>query len=213
MKKLLSLFLIGALGFTGLAQDEADQSEKAKKILDEISAESKTYKSLSVDFQLVVKGGEINSSQSGTAKVKGGKYYYETEDRKVFSDGVKVWTYLVEENECYIDKLADLDGGINPSEILNIWEDNFKFQYSKEISPTVHEIKLFPKDTKNSKYHTVIVTVDSEKKRITKAIIKTKENVLILFTVKKLTPNVDLSDDTFKWNPAKYKGVEEISNF
>jgi outer membrane lipoprotein-sorting protein len=213
MKKLLSLLLIGTLGFTGMAQDEADQSEKAKKILDEISAESKTYKSLSVDFQLVVKGGEINSSQSGTAKIKGGKYFYETEDRKVYSDGEKVWTYLVEENECYIDLLEDLDGGINPSEILNIWEDNFKFQYSKEISANVHEIKLFPKDTKNSKYHTVIVTVDSQKKRITKAIIKTKENVMILFTVKKLTPNVDISDGTFKWNPAKFKGVQEIENF
>jgi outer membrane lipoprotein-sorting protein len=211
MKKILTLFIMGVMGFTAIAQEE-DQSEKAKKILDEISAESKTFKTLSVDFRLVIKGGELNSDQSGTAKVKGDKYFYETDDRKVFSDGVKVWTYLIEENECYIDKLADLSGGINPSEILNIWEDNFKFQYSKEVSPGVHEIKLFPINTKDSKYHTVIVTVDSNKKRISKAIIKTKENVMIMFTIKTLTPNVEISDDTFKWNPAKYKGVEEIEN-
>jgi len=73
MKKLLSLFLIGALSFTAVAQDEVDQSEKAKKILEESSAENKNYKSLSVNFKLVVKGGEINSYQEGTAKVKGGK--------------------------------------------------------------------------------------------------------------------------------------------
>lgn len=212
MKKLLSLFIIGTLGFTSFAQ-EVDQTEKAKKILNEISAESKTYKSIAVEFNLVVKGGELNSSQNGTAKIKGGKYFYQTDDRKVYSDGDKVWTYLVEENECYIDKLADLDGGINPSEILNIWEDNFKYMYSKEISADVHEIKLFPIDTKKSKYHTVIITVDSKQKRITKAIIKTKENVIIMFTVKSLTPNVEIADDVFIWNPAKFKGVEEIKNY
>ena len=211
MKKLFTFFMLGALSLTAIAQEE-DQSEKAKKILDEISAETKTYKSITLDFKLVIKGGELNSSQEGTAKVKGDKYFYETEDRKVYSDGVKVWTYSAEENICYIDKLSDLDGGINPSEILNIWEDNFKFQYSKEVSEGVHEIKLFPINTKESKYHTVIITVDSKKKRITKAAIKTKENVMILFTIKSLTPNVELSDEDFKWNKAKFKGVEEVEN-
>lgn len=209
MKKLLSMFLLGSVTLAGIAQDD---DAKAKKILDELSLESKTYKTVDVEFKLVVKGGDVNSTTDGKAKVKDGKYYYETSDSKVFSDGKTVWTYMIEENECYIDNLEDLDGGINPSEILNIWEDNFKYQYSKEISPNVHEIKLFPKDSKNSKYHTVIITVDTEKKRITKAIIKTKENVMIMFTITKFTPNVEISDDTFKWNPAKYKGVEEIDN-
>lgn len=209
MKKLLAIFLMGSLAMSGFAQEE---DEKAKKILDDLSAESKTFKTVEVEFKLVVKGGDMNTTTEGKAKIKGGKYYYETSDSKVFSDGKTVWTYLVEENECYIDNLEDLDGGINPGEILNIWEDNFKYQYSKEISPNVHEIKLFPKDSKNSKYHTVIITVDAEQKRIMKAIIKTKENVMILFNVNKFTPNVEIPDETFKWNPAKYKGVDEIDN-
>lgn len=209
MKKLFTLFVVGALALSGVAQEN---DEKAKKILDDLSAESKNYKTVQVDFSLVIKGGDMNSNQKGTAKVKDGKYYYETESTKVFSDGETVWTYMVEENECYIDNLEDLDGGINPGEILNIWEDNFKYQYSKEVSPGIHEIKLFPKDAKNSKYHTVIITVDSNKKQIKKAVIKTKENVLILFTVNKFSPNVELSDETFKWNKAKFKGVEEVDN-
>lgn len=209
MKKLLTVFVFGALALVGTAQEN---DEKAKKILDELSEESKSYKTVQVDFTLVIKGGDMNSTQKGTAKIKDGKYYYETESSKVFSDGKTVWTYMVEENECYIDNLEDLDGGINPGEILNIWEDNFKYQYSEEISPTQHEIRLFPKDAKDSKYHTVIITVNTEKKQIEKAVIKTKENVLILFTITKFSPNVELSDETFKWNKAKFKGVEEIDN-
>lgn len=209
MKKLLSLFLVGAFTMSSLAQEN---DEKAKQILDDLSEASKSFKTVQVDFKLVIKGGDMNTNKTGTAKVKNGKYFYETEDSKVYSDGETVWTYLTEENECYIDNLEDLDGGINPGEILNIWEDNFKYQYSKEISATEHEIRLFPKDAKNSKYHTVIITVDTDKKQIKKAVIKTKENVLILFTVTKFTPNVDMSDETFKWNPSKFKGVEEVDN-
>lgn len=209
MKKLFTFLVLGAVMSVGVAQEN---DEKAKKILDELSAETKKYNSVEVDFTLVIKGGDMNSNQKGKAKVKEGKYYYETESTKVFSDGKSVWSYMVEENECYIDNLEDLEGGINPGEILNIWEDNFKYQYVKEVSEGVHEIRLFPKDAKNSKYHTVVITVDMNKKTIVKAVIKTKENVLILFTVDSLTPNVEFSDDTFKWNAAKFKGVEEIDN-
>jgi outer membrane lipoprotein-sorting protein len=210
MKKFMLLFLVGGLIFNVNAQQ--DDAQKAKKILDDLSIETKKFKTISIDFKLSIKGGEVNSSSSGKAKIKGKSFYYETEDRKVFSDGVTVWTYLIEENECYIDNLGDVDGGINPSELLNIWEKNFKYVYSKEISTGVHEIKLFPIDTKKSKYHTVILTVDSVKKRISKVVIKTNDNVLIQFTISILTPNQEIGDDVFKWNKAKFKGVIEIEN-
>lgn len=204
------LFLVGSLSASFTAQQ--DDVQKAKKILDELSLETKTFKTVVLDFKLSIKGSEVNTTSSGKAKTKGASFYYETEDRKVFSDGKTVWTYLIEENECYIDNLNDVDGGINPTELLNIWEKNFKYTYSKEISPGIHEIKLFPIDTKKSKYHTVVLTVDSTKKRISKVVIKTNDNVLIQFTISVLTPNQDISDDVFKWNKAKFKGVTEIDN-
>lgn len=209
MKKLFTLLVLGATALSGVAQEN---DEKAKEILDKISEESKKFKTVEVDFDLVIKGGDMNSNQSGTAKIKDGKYFYETDLSKVYSDGETVWTYMVEENECYIENLEDLDQGINPSEILNIWEDNFKYQYNKKISATEHEIKLFPVDAKKSDYHTVVITVDTKENRIKKAVIKTKENVLILFTIKDFRPDVEISDEDFKWNKAKFKGVEEIDN-
>ncbi len=209
MKKMLTLLLVGGMFFSTTAQDD---TQKAKKILDDLSIETKKFKTISIDFKLSIKGGEVNSSSSGKAKIKGKSFYYETEDRKVYSDGVTVWTYLIEENECYIDNLGDVDGGINPSELLNIWEKNFKYTYSKEVSTGVHEIKLFPMDPKKSKYHTVILTVDATKKRINKVVIKTNDNVLIQFTISTLTPNQEIGDDVFKWNKAKFKGVTEIDN-
>lgn len=210
MKKFMLLFLVGGLIFNVKAQQ--DDAQKAKKILDDLSIETKKFKTVHLDFKLSIKGTDVNTTSSGKAKTKGVSFYYETEDRKVFSDGKTVWTYLVDENECYIDNLSEVDGGINPTELLNIWEKNFKYVYSKEISIGVHEIKLFPIDTKKSKYHTVILTVDSVKKRISKVVIKTNDNILIQFTISILTPNQEISDEVFKWNKAKFKGVTEIDN-
>jgi outer membrane lipoprotein-sorting protein len=210
MRKMWTLLMMSGMFISPFAQ--VDDAQKAKKILDELSAETKTYKTVTIDFKLSIKGTEVNSSSSGKAYTKGKNFYYETEDRKVFGDGKTVWTYLVEENECYIDNLEEVDGGINPTELLNIWEKNFKYLYSKEVTAGVHEIKLFPIDTKKSKYHTVVLTVDSNKKRINKVVIKTNDNVMIQFTITNLVPNTDISDESFKWNKAKFKGVTEIDN-
>ena len=208
MKKLFTIFLFGAISFAGVAQDQ----ELAKEILNELSEEAKTYKTVAIDFSLTIKSAQGSTSQKGKAKAKGTKFFYETEDRKVYSDGKSVWTFLTEEEECYIDNLEDIDGGINPSEILTIWENNFKFKYSKEVSEGIHEIKLFPKDAEKSKYHTVTITVDRNNKKITKAVIKTKENASILMKFSKITPNVELSDSTFKWNGAAHGDPDEIDN-
>lgn len=210
MKKIWTIVWVGFLLSPALAQDNGEDA-KAKKILDELSTETKTFATTTIDFKLVVKGPDVNISQTGNAKIKGNSFFYATDDRKVFSDGSTVYTYLIEENECYIDNAEDLEGGINPSELLNIWEDNFKYQYVKEISSGLHEIKLFPKSSK-SNYHTVILTVNSTKKRVNKIIVKTKDNVLIQFSLNTLVPNLDLPNATFIWDKNQFKGVEEIDN-
>ncbi len=211
MKKIFTLLLLGAMISPSFAQDEANE-KKAKEILDVLSTEAKTFKTLEIDFEITVKGKDINTTQKGKAKSKGTKFFYETEDRKVYSDGKAVWTYLTEEEECYIDNLEDMEGGMNPSELMTIWENNFKFQYVKETSTDVHVIKLFPKDVKTSKYHTVILTVNTKTKRVTKAIIKTKENVTIMVKFKTIKPNTEINDNVFKWNSAQHGNPDEIDN-
>ncbi len=211
MKQIFLLILGGFMLSTGVAQDD----EKAKKILSELSEETKGYKTMSIDFKLSIKSKDINTSQKGKAYTKGTKFFYKTDDREVYCDGESVWSFLKDENECYIDYIEDLEGGINPSEVMNIWEDNFRYQYIQEskIGETpVHEIKLFPKDPKNSKYHQVLLKIDKNKKQIKKAIIKTKDGVTLQFTINKLTPNQEISDSKFKWVKAKHEGVTEIDN-
>lgn len=202
----LAFFLLNING-----QDDKDKL--AKEILTELSEKTKTYKSMRIDFKLTVKSKEINETQSGKAQTKGAKFHYSTPDREVFCDGQTVWSYIEEDNECYIDDAEEVSE-FNPSEIMTIWDKNFNHQYVKEISDgsNVHQIKLFPSNPKESKYHTIVLTADRNKKEIKKVIIKQKDGVTLIFSINKFIANSEIGDTIFKWQKAKHPGVIEEDN-
>lgn len=208
MKHLLLITLVLFL-FNANAQE--DKNALAKKILTELSEETKTYKSMSIEFKLTIKSKDFNETQIGKAQTKGTKFHYTTDGREVFCDGETVWSYIKDDNECYIDDAEDVSD-FNPSEIMTIWDKNFKHQYVKELSPGIHQIKLFPTNPKESKYHTIVLTIDRNKKQIKKVIIKTKDGLTLLFLITKFNSNSEINDAIFKWQKAKHPGVEEYDN-
>lgn len=206
---LLFISLLVGLGFT--AQSDPEKDEEAKVLLEKLGKELKGYSTMIIDFKLAIKSADLNETQEGKAYTKGNKFYYTTEDRDVYSDGKSVWTHAKEDNECYIDDLDEVDGGINPSELMTIWEKNFKYKHFG-TTKGVTEIRLYPTNPKESKYHTVILKVNEAKNRLEKVTIKTKDAVTIQFSITKLTPNTELSDSKFTWTKAKHVGVDEIDN-
>ena len=168
MKNIFLLIFISFSTYLTHGQTMQEHEKKSKAILNTISDETKSYSSMKLDFKLIIKGKDVNETQEGYAILKQEKFYYKTIDREVICDGESVWTYVIDDNECYVDALEDLDIDINPSEIMTIWEDNFSFQYVQESEKNgnkIHQIKLFPIDAKNSKYHTVIIKVNETKKQ------------------------------------------------
>ncbi|MFN3918267.1 MAG: LolA family protein [Flavobacteriales bacterium] len=214
MKQLLLAVFSIAVAATSFAQNQ-DQDPKAKAILDEISKKTKEYKTISVDFVTIIKGRDINETRKGQAIVKGDKFYYESADQKVFCDGKSVWNYTSEENECYVEKLSNIDDELNPSKMLTIWESGFKFQFVKETTENgkvIQEIKLFPKDAQKTKYHTIILKIDKAKKEVQKVSIKGKDGLDMTFEIKKFETNKEIPDNTFVFEKTKFPGVDVIDN-
>ena len=211
MKRILLSLTLGLFLLSFNAQEDKDIL--AKNILTELSEKTKTYKSMRIDFKLTIKSKEINESQAGKAQTKGTKFHYTTSEREVFCDGETVWSYIEEDNECYIDDAEEVSD-FNPSEIMTIWDKNFNHQYVKEVSAgsNIHEIKLFPANPKEIKYHTIVLTVDRNKKQIKKVIIKTKDGLTLIFSITSFTANTEMSDSAFKGQKAKHPGVAEEDN-
>ena len=212
MKKILGLILFGTLSLQASAQVDT----KAKAILDKVSKQTKAYKTVTVDFSMTITSPEgAPVKQKGKAYMKGDKYYLSMPDQEIFSNGTKVWTYIKEDNECYVSEIEDAesDDVIQPSELLTIWEKGFTYKYNKEMTyagKTVHEIYLYPKYKKKSKYHTIIVRIDKAKNEVVYAYIKGKDGVNMKYSLTKLVKNTDIADSKFTFNKSKYPGVKII---
>jgi outer membrane lipoprotein-sorting protein len=194
--------------------DESDQ-EKCTKILQIISNSIQSNNASKFNFNLKITSEDFNETQSGYAIIKNKQFYYKTSEREVTCDGENVWTYIIEDNECYIDLLKDLENTINPSDLFNMWEDGFKFKYVKKENlnnELFHTIKMFPKNPNKSNYHTVIMNVNETKKTIKEASIKSKDGVTIIMNISSLTANPPLKTGQFTWNSNEYIDVDEIDN-
>lgn len=209
---ILILILISSAYF---GQSLESEELKCEKILQEVSDNIQKNNASKFNFNLEIKSEDINEIQNGYALIEKEKFYYKTGEREVICDGINVWTYLPEDNECYIDLLEDLDNTLNPSEIFTIWKEGFKFKYmDKSIvnSQTIHIIKMFPSQPDKSNFHTIIMKINESLKLITEASIKTKDGVTIKTTISKLTSNPKININQFYWDADRHPNIDEIDN-
>jgi outer membrane lipoprotein carrier protein len=218
MKKLLfGLLAISYLG--AFAQDGAETDPKAKAILDQLSAKTKTYTSISAEFtsNLENKAADLNLSQEGKLKMQGDKYNLSLGNHQIISDGTTTWTYSKEDNEVYIDNNADVEDEdmIKPSELFTIWESGFKFQYIGEKSingKNCDIIHLFPSQPAKKNFHTIKLFIDKDKLELVTITVMGKAGNIDTYNLKSFTPNSTVTAADFSFNKDNYAGVEEIDN-
>ena len=215
MKKIFIVITLITYSICGFTQTEAEHSDKSKGILEKVSNAFQKNKTTKFNFKLTILSEDINETQEGYALLQGDNFFYKTEEREVICDGNSVWTYLPDDNECYIDLLEDLENTINPNEIFTIWKEGFKSEYIGEKTinnELIHQIKMFPKSPEKSKYHTLLMEINETNSSIKQAIIKSKDGVTIQFEILQLTSNPSLENNTFKWDINKHPNVDEIDN-
>ena len=216
--KFLNHLLFTVLTFFSLVilgQEPTNEQQRCKQILQKVSNSIQKNNASKFSFELEINSEDFNELQNGYALIKQDQFYYKTEEREVISDGENVWTYILEDDECYIDLVIDLDNSVNPSEIFTIWQSGFKFKYvsnEKFGNDLLHIINMYPENPKESKYHTLIMEVNESKSTISQASIKTKDGVTIVMKVKSFISNPEIKSDQFKWNAEKHINVDLIDN-
>ena len=210
---LLSIFTVFTIS-TGLSQEDA----KAKAILEKLSAKTKTYKTLTADFNSTLENKQANLSieQKGKLKINGDKFRLNLDDYIVITDGVTTWTYNKADNEIMIDNNADIedDSQIKPSEIFTIWETGFKYAYEKSEAVAginCDVIKLFPKDPSKRSFHTIKLYI-SANSELKKMIVNGKSGDNYLYQINKLVPNENFTESTFTYKASEFPGADVIDN-
>ena len=102
------------------------------------------------------------------------------------------------------------EGSLNPANIFTIYEKGFNFTYAGEetvAGKATQVIDLFPTD-KSKEFNKVRLYVDKIKSQIVSAKTFNKDGNVYTLVMKNMKTDQLLGDDYFKFNKAKYPGVE-----
>lgn len=212
-------FSVSSLIFAQQPKEVVDA--KAKGVLYEVAAKTKTYTSIQTDFSSVtekrVADGEtkVTDTQSGTLQLKGDKYKLQFKGQTILSDGKTQWTYIKESNEVQVNNSPETKttDNINPVNIFTLYEKGYKYKYEKEEiinGAKADVIALYPLDPDKKPYHTIKLNIDKAKKEIISVKILNKNGTFNTITVKNFTTNLEMPDTLFSFNKADYKGVEVV---
>jgi outer membrane lipoprotein-sorting protein len=186
---------------------------KATALLDEVSAKTKAYKSIKVEFSytMVNKQAKINESKSGTLLLGGDKYRLTAAGQIVISDGKTIWTYIKESNEVQINSPDNKDDAMTPSKLLTSYNTNYKARIIKDKSqtdPNLESVELIPNVIKN--INRAILVVDKTKKQIRSFTLFDKSGNVFAYTIQKFLTDVPVTTSDFTFEAAKFPGVEVI---
>lgn len=210
MKNLLFV-LLGFVSLTTYAQPDP----KAKAILDKVSANFKTLKTIEANYTLNVtnRAGKSAGNKNGKIYLKGQKYLITESSLQIMSDGKKVWRFEPEANEVAVSSAAEIGDGITPQKLFtNFYDKDFLYKLNgnvKQGTKTLAEIEMTPID-KRKNFFKVYVYVDEAQKMIVSSKIYENSGNVYTYSMSGLKLNQPLKDDMFVFNPAKHPGVEFI---
>ena len=195
----------------------AQQDPKAKSILDEVSAKTKTFKTITADFLFSMENKEmdINEKNEGSIKLKGQKYVVDLPGAgvKVFSDGKTSWNYMKQGNQVTISLIEDAGSELmDPSSLFSIYEKGFtsKFIAEKNVGgKPVYQIDLFP-DKGKFEVSKITIEINKTTMMIQSAQLFGTDGNIYGIVVKKMETDKDLPDSDFSFNASKFPDVEII---
>jgi len=189
----------------------AVNDQKAKDILNKVSAKYKAYKTIRAVFiQKIENPAQKTSDQlTGTIFIKGNKYKVDLNSQEIICDNTTIWTYLKDSKEVQINTYEPDASTISPDQIFNIYQKDFLFSFNSEttVNGVVTEvIDLTPTD-KNKPYFKVRLNIGKNDNAINSAVFMFKDGKKYTFEIQKLVPDLVLNDSFFSFDPKQYPGI------
>ncbi len=204
MKKLVFI-LAAILSFNVQAQS----SQNAEQLLNEVSSKVKAYDNMVIDFKYALENTAENVSQEarGDVSIDGEKYVLNLMGTTQMFDGKKIYTIIPEDEEINISNYVEEDNNsITPSKMFSFYEEGYN--YEMDIAQNVkgreiQYVKLTPKDS-DAEIKNILLGIDKQTKHIYN-LIQTQDNgTKITITVKSFKTDQPLAKNLFTFNEDRY---------
>ncbi len=204
MKTIFQITFLFLITISAQAQDK-----KAKALLDEVTAQVKSYDNIVIDFRYSLNNSKenINQDSKGNVTLKGNMYVLNFMGVTKIFDGQKNYTIVPEDEEITISKHDDKDeNAVTPSKMLTFFNSGYK--YTWDIAQNVQGrkiqyIKLIPISSKDERKE-ILLGIDSQTKNIYNLIETGKNGTKTTLTVNSFKTNQPLSKNQFTFTSSKY---------
>ena len=206
MRKLIVfLFFTSVLSI----QLNAQNTEAAQKLLDEVSAKIASFETMTFEFDYVLENRQENIKQetNGSVTVSGDRYKLLFLGAEQLFDGEKTYTIVPENEEITITSVEETeDIGINPSKLLYFYKEGYSFQWDIKqnvMGRTIQFIKLIPTE-ENKDVDYLLLGIDTIKKTIYRLIEIGSNQTRTTLTISNFVSNVKLAANFFKFDSSLY---------
>lgn len=205
MKRLLQIIALLFISFNLQAQN----SQKAKDLLDQVSAKVKSYENISIDFKYSLTNPKenLNQESKGNVIMQGNKYVLNFMGVTKIYDGKKIYNIVPEDEEISISKFDENEeDAVTPSKMLTFFNHGFK--YSWDILQNVRGrkiqyVKLVPTSSKDDRKE-IFLGIDVQTKHIYNLMEIGKNGSKTTITVNSFKTNQPLSKNQFTFAESKY---------
>ena len=204
LKNILSLTLL-LIGLLGNSQD----SEKAKALLNEVSAKVKSYDNISIDFKYSLQNSSENINQitRGDVTMEGEKYVLNVLGITRIFDGKTLYTINPEDEEVTISsENSEDENTVSPSKMLSFYKEGYNYAMDivqDVMGRKIQYVKLSPIDT-HSEIKQILLGIDAKTKHIYNLIETGKNGTRTTLTVNSFKTNEPISKSLFKFDKSKY---------
>ncbi len=202
---LITILLVGVLF--------AQSDKEAKKLLEDVITNISSNENYRAELSITMVNTEmdIDEKKSGIIFVKGDNYRVEMEGQIIISDGNTTWTYIQDSEEVMVSNVDDSEESISPTKILSKYGDGYKAKFGndkKYKNSSLKEISLKPNDKNN--FEKMCVIVNSNKLSLENFSVYDVNGNVFTYHIVDMQSNIDMPEDTFTFDYAKYPDVDVI---
>ena len=212
MKNLTYIYVFLLLG--SISQIFAQQANKAKNLLDEVSNKMGAYTNMQIDFKSSLSNADAGIAEGdespiiGSITLEGEKYNLSYLGNNFLFDGKKLYIINHEEKEISTNDgdFDDTDGFIYPSKLLTFYKEGYNYKLGKSIKVKGKKIQivvLTPIDS-DSEIVKVELGIELKTKHIYKLTQLGANSAKTTFTITSFKKNQQLQKDTFLFNKDTY---------
>lgn len=207
MKTILFIILFTSQTISLFSQEKND----AKTILDKVSEQTRSYKSIKTDFDFIMENKEVDMREvnQGEIILQNNKYKLTLNGIEIYNNGENQWTYMPDAEEVNISEaVTDEDDFMNPANIFTMYENGFRYKLIGETSSGKYQIELTPDEVNN--FSKVTLEIQKESYKIDRAIMNGTDGNTYLIELKNWDVSEKYPETTFKFNAEEHPSVNVI---